>query len=250
MKGKRLDEYLIAGSFAKDKNEAFILVTEGRIFVNGQKAVSPAQNVRPDAKIEVRGGHGYVGRGALKLEAALEKFNLDVSGKICADIGAATGGFTEVLLKHGARRVYAIDTARGKLAFKLREDPRVVVMEGTDVRDIEKLPEAIDFVTMDVSLISLRNILSHIRMGHFLGLRGDAVALFKPQYETRNPKILKHGIVKNDVERCQLLKEFISWASSNGWKIIDWTTSPIRGSKGNIEYLLYLNSKIKVQKSK
>lgn len=235
---KRLDDILVAKKIVSGRREAFVKVTEGLIFVDGQKAVSPAQLVATDAKIEVRAGPEYVGRGALKLEAALEKFNVDVSGKICADIGAATGGFTEVLLKHGAKKVYAIDTAHGKLALKIREDTRAVVMEETDVRDIGKLPEAVGCVTIDISLISLRNILPHA--GRFLRPKGDIVALFKPQYETRDPKILKHGIVTNDADRCRLLKEFISWASSAGWKIIDWIASPIKGNKGNIEYLLWL----------
>lgn len=238
MSKKRIDEIIVARGLAKDKNEAFILVTEGRFFVNGQKAVSPAQPVGEDAKIEVRGGHGYVGRGALKLEAALENFVVDVSGKICVDIGAATGGFTEVLFKRGAKKVYAIDTAKGKLALKLREDPRVVVMEGTDVRDLKSLPEMAEIVTIDVSLISLRNILSSA--GRFLKKDGSVVALFKPQYETRNYKILRHGIVKDAGERERLLMDFMEWARANKWQILDWMTSPIRGSEGNVEYLFYL----------
>ena len=156
---QRLDEALIKEGKANDKGDAFIIVTEGRVLVNGQKAVSPSQMVGEDDEVEVVGEKEYVGRGAYKLEAALAKFNIDVHEKVCADIGSATGGFVEVLLKRGAKKVYAIDTARGKLALKLREDPRVAVMEETDVRDVESLPERPELSTGDVSLISLRGIL-------------------------------------------------------------------------------------------
>lgn len=238
MKKKRLDEFLIADGRAENKKEAFILVTEGRVFVEGQKAVSPSQFVNPEAKIEVRKEREYVGRGAYKLEAALEKFKIDVSGRVCADIGAATGGFTEVLLKRGAKKVYAIDTARGKLAPKIREDSRVVVMEGTDVRDLEKLPEVASCVTIDISLIALENILPHTR--RFLKPQGDVIALFKPQYETRNAKILRHGVVTDIRAREKLLNDFMGWAKNSGWEVLEWMESPIRGSEGNIEYLLWL----------
>lgn len=235
---QRLDKILIKKGLTKDQKSPFIVITEGQVFVNGQKAVSPAQLVDAGAKIEVREGRQYVGRGAYKLEAALEKFGINVSGKICADIGAATGGFTEVLLKHGAKKVYAIDTARGKLAPKLREDPRVVVMERVDVRDLERLPEVADCVTIDISLIALENILPHTR--RFLKPQGDVIALFKPQYETRDAKILKHGVIKDSAARERLLSDFIEWIKEKRWTVKNWMESPIRGSEGNIEYLIYL----------
>lgn len=238
MKKQRLDENLIEQELAGDKKDAFVIITEGRVFIDGQKAISPSQPVKQGAKIEVRKGREYVGRGAHKLEAALEKFGIDVSGKACVDIGAATGGFTEVLLKHGARKVYAIDTAQGKLAPKLREDPRVVVMERIDVRDIKALPEKAQIVTIDVSLISLRNILPHA--GRFLGKDAEVIALFKPQYETRDPKALKHGVIKDQGAREELLRDFIGWAKGSGWDILGQIESPIRGSEGNVEYLLWL----------
>lgn len=240
MRKNRLDELLIAQGRAQSKEEAFVLVTEGRVFVEGQKAISPSQLINPEARIEVRKQREYVGRGAYKLEAALEKFHINVKGKVCADIGSATGGFTEVLLKYGAKKVYAIDTARGKLAPKLREDRRVVVMEGVDVRDIETLPEKVQIVTMDVSLISLRNILSRLRVGQFWGKAAEFICLFKPQYETRDPKILRHGVVKNDAARERLLHDFIKWSERSGWEVKGQAESPIKGGEGNIEYLLWL----------
>lgn len=238
MKRKRLDEILMEKGWAKDKKDAFVMVTEGRVLVWGQKAVSPAQMVSTDAQIEVRGERKYVGRGAYKLEAALEKFGVKIKDKVCADIGAATGGFTEVLLLHGAARVYAIDTAKGKLAPKLRESPQVVVMEETDVRALQTLPEAIDCATIDVSLIPLENIMPRVR--RFLTSKGAVLALFKPQYQTRDPKALKHGIVRDPKVRKHLLDSFRQWAGEHGWEILETMESPIRGGEGNIEYLVWL----------
>lgn len=238
MKKQRLDEYLIEHKLASDKNEAFVIVTEGRVFVEGQKAVSPGQMVTPFGRIEMRPEKQYVGRGAFKLEGALDAFQMNVKDLVCIDIGAATGGFTQVLLGRGAAKVYAIDTAKGKLAPKLREDHRVVVMEVTDIRHIKELPELADLATIDVSLMSLQDILPHAK--RLLKQDGIVVALFKPQYETRNPEMLRHGIVKDDATREQLLIDFTAWISAHGWKIEGKIESPIRGSEGNVEYLFKL----------
>ena len=242
MKKQRLDEYLIEHKFASDKNEAFVIVTEGRVFVEGQKAVSPSQMVVLSAQIEVRSLKSYVGRAAYKLEGALNAFGVDPSGLVCVDIGAATGGFTQVLLLRGARKVYAIDTAKGKLAPKLREDPRVVVMEETDIRHVERLPELVDLATIDISLISLTQILPHAK--RLLKSDGIVIALFKPQYETRDPAMLRHGIVKDDAAREQLLNDFTQWLAGNNWHIEGKIESPIRGAEGNVEYLFMLRPKL------
>lgn len=241
MKKKRLDEILIEKEWVKDKNEAFIVVTEGRVFIEGQKAISPAQPINIEARVELKREKEYVGRGAYKLEAALDKFNLEVRGKVCADIGAAIGGFTEILLKYGAKKVYAVDTAKGKLALKLRRDPRVVVMEETDIRGLKRLPEPAGIVTIDISLIPLREILPHMK--RFLSKEGDVIALLKPQYEARDPKMLRHGVVKSARDRKNILETFIQNAEDGGWNVHDWCESPIRGSEGNVEYLFYLSSK-------
>lgn len=238
MKKKRLDVVLEECGSIRNKKEAFILVTEGDVFVDGQKAISPAQLVQSDANVEIRTRDGYVGRGAYKLEAALEKFAIEVRGKTVADIGSATGGFVEVLLRRGAKKVYAIDTARGKLALKLREDLRVVAMEKTDVRDVAQLPDLVDFVTIDVSLIPLEQILPHAR--RFLKKNGEVVALFKPQYQTRDSSVLKKGIVKDDISRENLLAEFRIWTREHNWNILGEICSPIQGTKGNREYLVWL----------
>jgi len=238
MKKQRLDEILIEKGHARDRNGAFIMVTEGRVFVDGQKAIAPSQPVQAGVLVEVRGGNEYVGRGALKLEAAIQNFKPEVQNKICVDIGAATGGFTEILLKYGAKKVYAIDTARGKLDLKLRNDPRVVVMESSDVRKITQLPEEAQLVTIDVSLITLTGILPAAR--RFLAPDGVVIALFKPQYETRNPQDLRHGIIKDDATREKLMHDFVTWLGKNNWIIRGQMESPIKGGEGNIEYLFYL----------
>ncbi len=217
------------------------MITGGTVFLNGQKAISPAQLANPDAAIQIRGTNAYVGRGAYKLEGALEKFGINVAGMTCADIGAATGGFTEVLLRRGAARVYAIDTAHGKMAMKIREDPRVTVMERTDVRTLASLPEKMDCVVIDVSLISLRDILPHA--ARLLSPDGIVVALFKPQYETRDPAMLRHGIIRDHEKRENLAADFQQWLTAHKWSIMGRMESPIKGSEGNTEYLFYLAHK-------
>lgn len=238
MKKRRLDEILIETGKAGDRHEAFIMVTEGRVTVAGQKAVTPAQMMSSEVVVEVRDEQRYVGRGAHKLAAALDSFPVHVSGIVCADVGAATGGFTQVLLERGAVRVYAIDTAIGKLALKVRQEARVVVMEGTDVRHLDALPESIDLAVIDISLLPLRDILPSVR--RLLGAQGSAVALFKPQYETRDPSLLRHGIIRDDATREALLNDFAEWAAGHGWRIAGQIVSPIRGGEGNTEYLFHL----------
>ncbi len=236
----RLDDILIKREIVKDRREAFILVTEGRVRIDGQRAITPAQFTHEGARVEVEDMRRYVGRGARKLAAALDAFPIVVAGNVCVDIGAATGGFTQVLLERGAARVYAIDTARGKLALKIRQDPRVVVMEQTDARDLKNLPEPADIAVIDVSLISLRDILPHAR--RLLASRGAVIALFKPQYETRDPRILHHGVIRDPAARKKLVDDFAAWADKNGWDARGMIESPIRGGKGNTEYLFLLNS--------
>lgn len=238
----RLDTRLTNAGYVGNSKAAFVLVTEGRVFVNGQKAVSPGQMVGEDDEVEVRGGKEFVGRGAYKLEAAIEKFGVDVRMKVCADVGAATGGFSEVLLKHGAKKVYAIDVGRGKLDIKLREDPRVAVREGVNVLNLGKSDfhnfHNIDIVAVDLSFTSLRLVLPIVQ--RWLSKGGRVVALFKPQYEIADKSLLKHGIVHDEAARQRAVEYFRTWLRANGWSEFGFMESPIRGSEGNIEYLFYL----------
>ncbi len=253
MPKQRLDEVLIGRGDVGDEIDAFIAVTEGRVFVNGQKAISPSQEIGEEDRIEVKPVREFVGRGAEKLNAALAAFGIDAAGKTCADVGAATGGFTEVLLKRGAKRVYAIDAGRGKLDPELRADPRVTVLEGTNVLSMKPLPERMDIITVDVSLISLRRVLPIVR--GWLAEAGSAapaggraspteggrvIALFKPQYEVIDKRLLRHGVLEDEAARGRTLEKFRSWLAANNWREIGMMESPIRGSEGNAEYLFYL----------
>lgn len=238
MRKQRLDDVLIRHGLARDQREVFILVTGGRVFVNGQKAVSPAQPLAPGGHIEIREDPEFVSRAGNKLEAAVEKFKPPIQGSVCADIGAATGGFVEVLLKYGAKKVYAIDAGHGKLALKLREDPRVIVREGQNVLAMPRLDEPIDCITIDVSLTSLRLVLHRLR--HWLGPRGAIIALFKPQYEVEDKRLLQHGILEDAGARGQTLQKFRTWLNDHAWQELGCMESPLRGSQGNVEYLLYL----------
>lgn len=238
MPKQRLDAVLISRGVTVDKRDAFAIVTEGRVFLNGQKAISPAQMVGDADRVEVRPGREFVGRGAQKLEAAIERFGVDVSGKTCADIGAATGGFTEVLLKYGAAKVYAIDAGYGKLDLKLRQNPRVVVMEETNVLAMTPLPEPVGLITIDVSFTPLASVLFQIRS--WLAADGSVIALFKPQYEIEDKSRLKHGILRDDATRAGLADKFRAWLRKHGWRELNFMESPIRGGEGNVEYLFHL----------
>lgn len=238
MPKQRLDERLLETEAARDACDAFVIVTEGRVFVNGQKAIAPGQLISDTDAVEVHKPREYVGRGAYKLEAALERFSVKVTGKICTDIGAATGGFTEVLLKHGAKKVYAIDAGRGKLDLKLRQDLRVITLEETNALTMPPPAEAIDAVTIDVSFTSLRLILPKIVA--WLSEKGSVIALFKPQYEIKDKSKLRHGIVEDADVREEAIRDFRSWLRENGWLELGFMESPIRGGEGNVEYLFHL----------
>lgn len=237
MKKKRLDEILIERGLVKDKNEAFIRVTEGFVLVEGQKAISPAQPFDPGSDIKVKTVSPYVGRGGFKLAGGLKAFSLDLSGKVCLDIGSATGGFTDVMLQNGAAKVYAIDTAWGKLHPKLREDERVVALEKTNILHMSELSEKADFAASDLSLTSLRHLL--LVLPKFLKADAEAVLLFKPQYEVAAHEV-KHGIVEDEAIRERALQELLQHIEANGWTVLGKATSPIRGAKGNVEYLIHL----------
>ena len=237
-KKKRLDELLMERGFIDSIESASKIIIAGNVLVNGQKAISPAQTFDTQTHIEIRGKAQFVGRGGEKLSHALKTFHISIEGTTCLDIGSATGGFVDVLLQNGAKKVYAVDTAKGKLDLKLREDSRVVVMESTNILSLDKLPELVDLISIDVSLISLKMVFP--KLIRFLKNDAEVIALFKPQYEVADKSNLRHGILEDDIIREKTLQEFLEWLSVHGWKLLNHTPSPIKGSEGNTEYLIHI----------
>lgn len=237
----RLDIALFERGFAESREKAKALIMAGIVFVNNQKSDKAGNTVKPDDIIEVRGETlKYVSRGGLKLEKAVESFNISLEGCVCADIGASTGGFTDCMLQNGAARVYAVDVGYGQLDWKLRNDPRVVCLERTNARylDHEQVPDVLDFASIDVSFISLKLIFpalySLLREG------GEIACLIKPQFEAGPEKVGKKGVVRDPKVHLEVLENFLTHAKDNHFTVLGITYSPIRGPEGNIEYLGYL----------
>ena len=213
----------------------------GLVFVNGQRVDKAGASIAEDAQIEVRGkAIPYVSRGGLKLEKAMKVFPVRLDGKICADIGASTGGFSDCMLQNGAAKVYAVDTGYGKLDWKIRSDPRVVALERTNARYLthEQVPDELDFASVDVSFISLRLILPALR--GVLKEDGSVVCLVKPQFEAGRDKVGKKGVVRDPKVHLEVLEHFLEHAREADFTVRDMTYSPIKGPEGNIEYLGYL----------
>lgn len=240
-KKTRLDILLTEGGLQESRQKAQAAIMAGIVFVNGQRVDKPGTQVAPDADIEVR-GHGmpYVSRGGLKLEKAMRTFHLTLQDKICADIGASTGGFTDCMLQNGAKRVYAVDVGYGQLDWKLRNDERVVCLERTNARYIthEEIPDTLDFASVDVSFISLKLIFPALY--RLLGDNGEIACLIKPQFEAGREKVGKKGVVRDAKVHLEVLENFLNHAKENNFTVVDMTFSPIRGPEGNIEYLGYL----------
>ena len=235
----RLDVYLTENGLCKSRTAAQSLINGGGVLVNGITAGKNSQEVTEADEIAVidEKKPKYVGRGGLKLERALERWKLDLSGALCVDIGASTGGFTDCMLQNGAVKVFAVDVGRGQLDEKLRADSRVISLEQTDIRDFT-LPEEADFVGADVSFISLKLVLPHIH--RLLKSGGTAVALIKPQFEAGRDNLNKKGVVRSDSARLKVVKEIEEFAVRCGFAHIGTEQSPITGGDGNIEYLLAL----------
>lgn len=237
----RLDQYLCQHGLVQSRERAKALIMSGIVFVNEQKVDKAGEMIAEDAKVEVRGHDiGYVSRGGLKLEKAMQVFPMRPDGKVCMDIGASTGGFTDCMLQNGAVKVFAIDVGRGQLDWKLRQDDRVVCMEKTNIRYVkpEDLGEPIDFSSIDVSFISLTKVLGPIR--DYLTEKGQIVALIKPQFEAGREKVGKKGVVREKSTHLEVISQIISYALSIGFRVLDLTFSPIKGPEGNIEYLVHL----------
>ncbi len=239
----RIDILLFERGLAESRNRAQRLVMAGEVRVNGEMIHKSSAMVSEDAKIEIKERPKYVSRGGKKLAAAIEAFKVDVKGKICADVGASTGGFTDCLLQNGAVKVYAIDVGYGILHWKLRQDPRVIVMERTNARYLDALAEPIDLVTIDASFISLALILPAVKEW-FRDDKGQTVALIKPQFEAGRKAAAVHaGVIKDEGVHERVLIETLDKASALGFYAAGLIPSPITGPKGNVEFLVDLRIK-------
>ena len=237
----RLDIALFERGFAESREKAKALIMAGIVFVNNQKSDKAGNTVKPDDIIEVRGETlKYVSRGGLKLEKAVESFNISLEGCVCADIGASTGGFTDCMLQNGAAKVYSIDVGYGQLAWKLRTDERVVNLERTNFRYVtrEQVPDELDFASVDVSFISLYHIFPTLRT--LLKEGGRAVCLIKPQFEAGREKVGKKGVVRDKAVHEEVVQMICDFAVENGYSVQGLTFSPVKGPEGNIEYLVFL----------
>ncbi|MFQ5886650.1 MAG: TlyA family RNA methyltransferase [Anaerolineae bacterium] len=238
MAKRRLDTLLVERGLVESRERAQSLILAGKVKVDGHVAHKPGKRVPAEAEIALEEALPYVSRGGLKLVEALNRFQLGVSGLICADVGASTGGFTDCLLQHAAAKVYAIDVGYGQLAWELRQDPRVVVLERTNIRYLESLPEPIDLATIDVSFISLELVLPPTL--NFLKPEGQIIALVKPQFEAGRKQIGKGGVVKDPEVHRQVLHRVARVAQDLGLRILGLIPSPLLGPAGNAEFFIYL----------
>ena len=240
-KKARLDVLLVERGLQESRQKAQATIMSGLVFVNGQRVDKPGAPVDPEAAIEVRGtAQRYVSRGGLKLEKAMAAWPIGLEGKICMDVGASTGGFTDCMLQNGAAKVYAIDVGYGQLAWKLRSDARVVCLERTNARYLthQQVPEEPDFASVDVSFISLKLILPAV--AGVLREGGEVVSLIKPQFEAGREQVGKNGVVRSGAVHQEVLERFLAYAQESGFAVLDLSYSPIRGPEGNIEYLGWL----------
>lgn len=236
---ERLDKLVVQRGLTHSREKAQALILAGCVWVDGEPVTQSGRKVRDDARIEVHGqDHPYVSRGGVKLAHALDAFGLDVVGLVAMDVGASTGGFTDCLLQRGARRVYAVDVGYGQLAWKLRQDPRVVALERQNIRylDPAKIPEPIQCAVIDVSFISLRLVLP--KVAAFLAEESLVVALIKPQFEAGREHVGKGGVVRDREVHEGVCRSVASAAEALGFDILGITPSPILGPKGNREFLL------------
>lgn len=241
MKKIRLDQLVFDLGLTESRERAKTTIMSGLVFVDGQRADKPGMQVSPDAKVELHGNAlPYVSRGGFKLEKALKVFPIDVSGKTCIDCGASTGGFTDVLLKNGAKKVYSVDVGYGQLAWSLRQDERVINMERTNIRYItdEQIPEPLDIAVMDVSFISIKLVLPAVCA--LLKDGADFVCLIKPQFEAGREEVGKKGVVRDEKVHLSVIESILDFIPELGMTVMGLDYSPIKGPEGNIEYLCYL----------
>ncbi len=234
----RLDKILVERGLADSREQAQRMIMAGWVLIEDRPATKPGQKVAVDANIRVKERPAYVSRGGYKLKAALDAFGIQPHDWVCADIGASTGGFTDVLLQYGAKRVYAIDVGYGQLHWRLRNDARVVVMERTNARFLQSLPEPVDLVTIDASFISLRLLLPATK--RLLSPSGRIIALVKPQFEVGKGKVGKGGVVRDPALHRRVLEDILYWTSAETFGPQGLIPSPILGPKGNREFLLFM----------
>lgn len=241
MAKERLDVLLVNRGLAASREKAKAIIMSGSVYVDGQKEDKAGQTFPEEANIEVRGSTlKYVSRGGLKLEKAMECFDVSLSGKICMDVGSSTGGFTDCMLQNGAVKVYAVDVGHGQLDWKLRNDPRVICMEKTNIRYVkpDDIEDRIQFSSIDVSFISLTKVLGPVK--ELLTDDGEIVCLIKPQFEAGREKVGKHGVVRDASVHKEVIDMVMNYAVSINFEVLNLEFSPVKGPEGNIEYLLHL----------
>ena len=241
---KRLDLLMVERALAPSREKAKAYIMSGDVYVDGQKEDKAGTMFKETVKIEVRGNTlPYVSRGGLKLDKAMNNFGVSLDGKVCMDVGASTGGFTDCMLQNGAVKVYSIDVGYGQLDWKLRNDPRVVCMEKTNIRYVlpEDLQEPAQFSSIDVSFISLTKVLLPVR--NLLTDDGEIVCLIKPQFEAGREKVGKKGVVRDPAVHLEVIEKVIAYASTIAMELCHLSFSPIKGPEGNIEYLLHLKKR-------
>ena len=240
---ERLDVLLVNRGLAQSREKAKAVIMAGIVYVDGQKEDKAGTSFEDTVSIQVRGSTlKYVSRGGLKLEKAMTHFGISLEGKVCMDVGASTGGFTDCMLQNGAVKVYAVDVGHGQLDWKLRNDPRVVCMEKTNIRYVTgtDVADKIDFSSIDVSFISLSKVLGPVKA--LLSDEGQIVCLIKPQFEAGREKVGKKGVVREKSTHLEVIRAVMDYAVSIGFGILNLEFSPIKGPEGNIEYLLYLQN--------
>lgn len=242
MAKKRVDLLLVERGLAESRQKAQAVIMAGQVYSRERRCDKAGLTLDEDAPLEVRGGLRYVSRGGLKLEKAMRCFPIALTGKVAADIGASTGGFTDCMLQNGAKKVYAVDVGYGQLAWSIRNDPRVVCLERTNARYLtaEQIPEPLDFASIDVSFISLGLILPALRP--LMAPGGQAAALVKPQFEAGREKVGKKGVVRDPAVHLEVLERFLDQAAQADFSVLGLDFSPIRGPEGNIEYLGFLQA--------
>jgi 23S rRNA (cytidine1920-2'-O)/16S rRNA (cytidine1409-2'-O)-methyltransferase len=243
----RIDKLLVERGLVDELPQAQRLVMAGQVRVAGQIVRNSSESFLDDVLVEIEQGSRYVSRGGEKLAAALHSFKIDVNAMICADVGSSTGGFTDCLIQHGAQKVYAIDVGRGVLHWKLRQDPKVVIMEGVNARYLDHLPESIDLVTLDASFISSKVILPVV-YNWFQSSIGQVIVLIKPQFEAEKSLSDRgKGVIKDPEVHKQVLFDVLGFARNEGYQVSGLISSPIRGPKGNVEFLAQLSLSVRTK---